>query len=172
MCLSHTHETVRILHHDAMDGQWILTPVSSHHRQVSASLSKMQYLHFRFHATIFILKDSWRNSKQSMLFHNLRRYLPYQTYVHTTFYHSWGLTRNLMFNGSIYHFYIMQILCFYLVRQTWSNFLQIHSHFTQSLAFGQREVARCRTQVDNNQEWHCQDTWMWMSNTITLIKGI
>ena len=31
------------------------------------------------------------------------QYLPYQAYVHTTFYHSSGLTRNWMFKGSIYY---------------------------------------------------------------------
>ncbi len=53
-----------------------------------------------------------------MLFNNLRQYLPYQTYVHTTFYHSSGLTRKLMFNGSIYCVLYLQILRFYLGRQS------------------------------------------------------
>ncbi len=39
-------------------------------------------------------------------------------YVHTTFYHSSWLTRNLMFNGSIYYVLYLQILRFYLGRQT------------------------------------------------------
>ncbi len=41
-----------------------------------------------------------------MLFHNLNHYLLYQTYVHTTIYHSSGLIRNLMFNGSIYYVFM------------------------------------------------------------------
>ncbi len=50
-----------------------------------------------------------------MLLYNLRQYLPYQSYAHTTFYHSSGLTRNYMFNGSIYCVLYLQILQFYLV---------------------------------------------------------
>ena len=38
--------------------------------------------------------------------------------VHTTFYHSSGLTRNLMSYGSIYKVSYLQILRFYLVGQT------------------------------------------------------
>ncbi len=65
---------------------------------------KMQYLHFRFHANYFLLPWNIPEeiSRQSMLFHNLRQYLPYRTYAHTSFYHSSGLTRNWKFNGSIY----------------------------------------------------------------------
>ena len=45
-----------------------------------------------------------------------KQYLLYQPYVHTTFYHSSGLTRNWVFNGSIYVLYL-QIPRFYLGRQ-------------------------------------------------------
>ncbi len=38
-------------------------------------------------------------------------------YVDTTFYQSSGLTRNFMFNGSIYYVLYLQILYFYLVGQ-------------------------------------------------------
>ena len=43
--------------------------------------------------------------------------------VHTTFYHSIGLTRklNLMFNGNIYYVLYLLILCFHLVRQSIEN---------------------------------------------------
>ena len=41
--------------------------------------------------------------------------------LYTTFYHSSGLTRNLMFNGSIYYVLYLQILCFYLGRQKSTN---------------------------------------------------
>ena len=37
-------------------------------------------------------------------------------YVHTIFYHSSGLTRNWMFNESIYCVLYLQILQFYLIR--------------------------------------------------------
>ncbi len=46
-------------------------------------------------------------------------------YVHTTFYHSSGLTRNLMFNGSICYVLYLQILHFYLGRQQWKNWFPI-----------------------------------------------
>ena len=59
---------------------------------------KMQYLHFRSHAKYILL--SWKIpeviSRRSILFHNWRKYLLYQTYVHTTFKHESGLTRNRM----------------------------------------------------------------------------
>ncbi len=38
-------------------------------------------------------------------------------YVHTTFYHSSGLTRNWMFNRSIYYVLYLQILRFYFMGQ-------------------------------------------------------
>ncbi len=48
---------------------------------------KMQYLHFRSHTDYFLL--SWKIpeviSRRSVLFHNKRQYLPYQTYAHTPF---------------------------------------------------------------------------------------
>ena len=80
---------------------------------------KTQYLHFRFHANYFLLpvKIHEKISRRSMLFHNYRQYLPYQTYVHT-FYYSSGLTRNMMFKGSIYYVSYLQLLRFYLGRQT------------------------------------------------------
>ena len=66
--------------------------------------TQYMYLHFRLHANYFPLpgKIPEEISRRSMLFHNWRQYLPYQPYVHTTFYHSSGLARNWMFNGSIY----------------------------------------------------------------------
>ncbi len=58
-------------------------------------------------------------SRQSMLFNNLKQYLPYQTYVHKTFHHGGaGLTWNGRFNGSIYCVgWYLHILCFHFVRQ-------------------------------------------------------
>ncbi len=95
---------------------------------------KRQYLHLRFHATYFLLP--WKIpeeisccSRPSVLFHNLRQYLPYQTYVHTTFCHSSELTRNLMFNGSIYYVLYLQIL------HAW-NWIAILQNPMNSNAFG------------------------------------
>ncbi len=80
---------------------------------------KTQYLHLRFHANYFLLPWNIPEEirRQSMLFHKKRQYLPYQTYVHTIFYHSSGLTSNLMINGSIYYVSYLQILHFYLRQQ-------------------------------------------------------
>ncbi len=39
-------------------------------------------------------------------------YLPYQTYVRTTFYHCNGLSKNLTFNGSIYNVFICKYCIF------------------------------------------------------------
>ena len=65
---------------------------------------KTQYVHFSLHANYFL--DIGRFLKkltddQYVLFNKWRQYLPYQTYVHTTFYHGIGLSWNGMFNGSI-----------------------------------------------------------------------
>ena len=72
-----------------------------------------------FHACTllyFTLEDSWRHDQCSSMtkgsFYHIK-----QINLHTTFYHSSGLTRNLMFNGSIYYVLYLQILCFYLGRQ-------------------------------------------------------
>ncbi len=59
------------------------------------------------------LEDFWR----SLHAINTLPLLLNQTYVHTSFYHSSELTRNLTFNGSIYYVLYLQKLRFYLVRQ-------------------------------------------------------
>ncbi len=41
---------------------------------------------------LFFRKIPEEFNRRSVLFHNLRQYLPYQTYIHTTFYPSSGLT--------------------------------------------------------------------------------
>ncbi len=81
---------------------------------------KTQYVHFRPHTNYFLLpcKISEEISRWSMLFNNQRLYLPYQTYVHTTFYHGSGLAWNFMFNGSISYVLCLHILHFYLVQQS------------------------------------------------------
>ena len=50
---------------------------------------KTQYLHFKFHANYSLLpgKIPEEISTRSILFHNQRQYLPYQTYVHRV---TWG----------------------------------------------------------------------------------
>ncbi len=64
-----------------------------------------------------------------MLFHNLRQYLLYQRCVHTSFYHSSGWTRKLMFNGSIYYILYLQILPFYFMGQKcWKQMRQNVRH--------------------------------------------
>ncbi len=82
---------------------------------------KMQYMQFRLHVEYFLLplKIPEEMSRRSMLFNNRREYLLYETYVHTTFYHGSGLAWNLMFNGSIYEYYVLylHILCFYFLGQ-------------------------------------------------------
>ncbi len=57
-------------------------------------------------------------SRLSLFFNNQSQSLSYQTYVHTTFYHGSGLTRNWMFNGSIYYVYYLHILRCYFLCQT------------------------------------------------------
>ena len=76
-------------------------------------------MHFRLHTGYFLLplKIPKEISRQSMLFHNLREYLLYQMYVHTTFYHSSGLIRNWMFNECIYYVLYLHILRLYVVGQ-------------------------------------------------------
>ena len=65
-----------------------------------------------------------------------------RSYVHTTFYHSSGLSRNLIFNGSIYYVLYLQILCFYLGRQSThtcnllENSLQVTIRSNQDPKFG------------------------------------
>ncbi len=62
------------------------------------------------------------NDQCSSILH-WRRYLPLYAYVHTTFYHVNGLTRNSRFNGNIcYILYKLQILRFYLVWQIYRSF--------------------------------------------------
>ncbi len=51
-------------------------------------------------------------SRRSMLFHIEREYIRYQTCVHTTFYRGSGLTRTLMFNGSILYVLSLHMLHF------------------------------------------------------------
>ena len=60
---------------------------------------KMQYVHFILHFNYFLLPWTIPQaiSRRSMLFNILRQYLPYQTYVRTTFYHESGLIWNCMF---------------------------------------------------------------------------
>ena len=50
---------------------------------------KMQYVYFRSHAEYFLLpwKIPLEISRRSMIFHNLREYLPHKIFIHTTFYH-------------------------------------------------------------------------------------
>ena len=72
----------------------------------SAPQNKMQNnVHFRLHAIFFLLpwKVPAEISRWSMFFKYLREYLPYQTYVHTTFYLGSRWTWNWMFNGSIFY---------------------------------------------------------------------
>ena len=74
----------------------------------------MQYVHFRLHAnyTFFYWKIPKSSCRRSILFYNVRAYLPYQTCDHTTFYHESGLTWNWMLNGSLY---IMFGICTYCI---------------------------------------------------------
>ena len=78
---------------------------------------KTQYLHFRFHANYSPLhknipeeisrKDDRAALSKGSVYH--------RKHVHISFYHSSGLTRNWMSNGSIYYVLYLQILCVYLV---------------------------------------------------------
>ena len=85
-------------------------------------------IHFRSHTEYFLL--SWKIfeviSRRSILFHKWREYLLYDSYVHTTFYYSSGLTRNLMFNGSIL-FFIFVDAAFLLCGAEWSIRLWLES---------------------------------------------
>ena len=64
-------------------------------------------MHFRSHTECFLLpwKITEEMSMWSVLFHNLRKYLLYQTYVHTTFLSLRRLTRKFMFYENITMFY-------------------------------------------------------------------
>ncbi len=66
---------------------------------------KMQHLHFRIHAKYFLLpwKIPEEISRWAMLFYKGRIYHMKHIFVHTTFYCTCGLSRNLTFNGSIYY---------------------------------------------------------------------
>ncbi len=89
--------------------------------RIASHKVRTQYVHLKSHPVYFLLP--WITpqdiSRRSMLFHNWREYLLYQTYVHTTFYHGSGLTWNWMFNRSICYVLFLHILRFYFVGQIW-----------------------------------------------------
>ncbi len=82
---------------------------------------KTQYLLFRSHAKYFLFpwKIPEKNSRRSMLCNKAVSTI--SNVSHKTCYHSSGLTRHLMFNGSIYYvlYKYLQILRFYLERQNY-----------------------------------------------------
>ena len=81
--------------------------------------------------------------RQSILFHNYRKYLPYRTYEHTTFYQSSGLTRNLTFNGSIYYALYLQILHFYLVWQRCCRYNhQVHGKYVATNMHPEQQLGK------------------------------
>ena len=66
----------------------------------------------------FTLKDSWRNLADhqcTSITKGSINHIKHNVHVHTTFCHNGGLTRNFMFNGSIYYVLYLQMLRFYLV---------------------------------------------------------
>ena len=83
---------------------------------------KTQYLHFRFHAKYFLLprKILEEISRQSILFQLKGSIYHIKHNVHTSFYHSSGLTRNLMY-----------LLCFIFVDTAFllgtAELTQLHS---------------------------------------------
>ncbi len=83
---------------------------------MSAPQRKTQYLLFRSQVEYFLL--SWKIpeviSRPSILFHNQRKYLLYQTYVHTSFLYESELTRNMTLNGCIYYVLYLYITAFLL----------------------------------------------------------
>ncbi len=88
----------------------------------SAPLSKNAVsafqISFKLVAQVFYLERFLKKLADDQLFSSITKGSIYHIkHVHTIFYHSSGLTRNLMFNGSIYYDLYFQILRFYLVRQ-------------------------------------------------------
>ncbi len=67
----------------------------------------------KIHEEITVVDDQCSSITKESIYHI--------KHVHTTFYHSSGLTRNLMFNGSIYYVLFLQILCFNLLGQSWGT---------------------------------------------------
>ena len=85
---------------------------------ISAPLSKnaVSALQISCQLLSFTFKDSWRNWQTINTLPELEAVSTISNiYVHTTFYRSSGLTRNVMFNGSIYYILYLQILRFHLV---------------------------------------------------------
>ncbi len=97
-----------------------LTYIVMIHLCYSAPLSKNAKFAFQISCKVlsFTLKDYWRNQQTINALQELKAIsIISNVCIHTTFYHSSGLTRTLMFNGSIYCVLYLQILRFYLVRQ-------------------------------------------------------
>ncbi len=65
----------------------------------------------------FTLKDSWTDKQTINALPLLKTVSITLNNEHTTFYNSSGLTRNVMFNGSISYVLYNEILHFYLLRQ-------------------------------------------------------
>ena len=82
--------------------------------EYSAVPSKNAVSAFKFNVNYFLRpwKIPEEISRRSILFHNWRQYLPYQAYMYE--YHISGLTRNWMFNGSIYYVFLLAGTAFLL----------------------------------------------------------
>ena len=83
---------------------------------------------------LFTWDDSWRNVAEDQWFSIPKDSIYHIKHnIHTPFYPSSGLTRNWMFNGSIYMYYVLylQILRFYLV---WQNITYVLMFYHSSLS--------------------------------------
>ena len=96
----------------------------------SAPLSKNTVSAFQISCklTSFTWKIPEEISRRSILFNNLRQYLPYQTYVHTTTVVNWPEIWCLMEAPTMLYIYL-QILHFYLV---WKNYMCGYTFITTS----------------------------------------